>query len=119
MNGSSEDVAVEQLGNSRVPKEHNEEPRESVAGFETVFCFAILHLMTEMRMELGLDPDGSLTPERINTVLGHWDAISGCADAPGAPFSPDSKDARKALREAIKRFGPVLSRMALAARAMG
>lgn len=88
-------------------------------GLDTVFCFAILYLLTEMRMELGLDPDGSLTVERLIKALDQWDVMATAIDAPDGPFDRSANFSRGHLRKALQRYGPVLSRMVLASRAMG
>lgn len=77
-----------------------------------LLMMAAVVLLTETRMRLGLDPDGSHTLNRMEGVLGEWDEVAECVSAPGTPYDPAAKAARAKVRSLLRRSRPLLTRMA-------
>lgn len=83
-------------------------------GAAMLVAVLLAHEMTELRMRLGLDPDGSGTIDRLLGKLGAYEAVSPALRPNGAAYDPSSRAARDSLRRALMRQGPVIARLARA-----
>lgn len=87
---------------------------ERTISAEMLFCCALLHMVTRLAMALKLDPDGSLTPQRVEAAVGTFEQIShGLAD-PGAPWDAAAGPTRATLQAELRRLAPLMSRLAAA-----
>lgn len=73
-----------------------------------------LALITEMRLRLGLDADGSATIGRAMAMLGAYGQLAHAVRAPGLPWDPGAGEGRALLRTRLRLAQPVLSRLARA-----
>lgn len=89
-------------------------PQNIEPSAEAAMCLALLHVLTETRVQLGLDPDGSLTTDRVLAWLGTYDQLTRCSTAPDAEAWTAS---RAAVRGKLKQLAPLVSRLSLAAAA--
>lgn len=79
-----------------------------------LMAFVLLQVMTDICVELGLDPDGSLTTGRALAVLGSYEQISKTAAA--GPWGPQHRKVRRQLTRTLKRNRALMSRLVMAGR---
>ena len=95
-----------------------ESPSPGPAGLPPIDlgCIAMTALLmqhAELRMGMGLDPDGSQTIGRFLAILGGYGQLSRAIDiAAGMPWDPQAALARGQLRSLVLRSEPVLTRWA-------
>lgn len=85
---------------------------------DAVLIFALLHALADMRIELGLDADGSGAFEATETALGHWAQLSTAT--PDAPkhWPSGNPAALSEARDRLRKTRAIAHRLVLAARAM-
>ncbi len=94
------------------------EPPAALAGPGAMFSLALLHVLAETRMEMGLDADASLTFERALEAMGHIEQVTRAVTADIKPAGELRTASRSRLRAGLKRLSPILSRLVHAGRAM-
>lgn len=90
-------------------------PHPLPATAEGQLCLALLQVITETRHQLGLDPDGSLTLDRVLAALGGFDQVSRAMEPMDTRATAEVRACNCAVRDKLRRAGPLLSRLALAA----
>lgn len=88
------------------------EAAESPLTAADVGVMALLQLLTELRLQLGLDPDGSDTAGRFRGVLGEHLQIGNVVSSPGQTWDSGAAPAIATLADRVKRGAPVLARIA-------
>lgn len=88
------------------------EPETPPATAADVGVMVLLQLLTELRMGLGLDPDGSDTPVRARGVAGEYGELSRVISAPGLPWDPLASVSNDTLRRRLRASAPIIARLA-------
>lgn len=78
-----------------------------------VGVIAIVHLLTEMNVRAGADPDGSHTIGRLLILLGGYEQLGRVVAAHGMPWDAAADGAGRELRRRLRLAEPVVSRLAL------
>src|SRR5688572_23477807 len=79
-----------------------------------MYGLAAIALLTDLRMHLGLDPDGSDTFDRAAAKVAEWETLSRAFEAPRSVFAVDAGQPRAACMETLRRSKPLLARLARA-----
>jgi hypothetical protein len=72
----------------------------------------LLLQLTQLRMGLGLDPDGSATTSDFLAILGGYRQLGRVVCAPGMPWDPSAEAAIALVRRKVRAAEPILARLA-------